>query len=116
MTGNESKMSDLNQRSLKALKALKVAPDPGGRHGLQLAEWALENLELKGPWAHHQQEMLGQVQQMYLWNRADPDQYLLDEESQLPPVSKPEALASVLLENLYENLRRVLPALRDDPT
>lgn len=111
MTGQESNTSELNRKSLKALKALGLQPEPGYPYSIQLAEWALESLELKGPWAQFQRDLLEQVRVMYGWK--NPEKYLLDPEDQTAPSSSsPQALVSELLENLYENLQKVRPELR----
>ena len=110
MTGKDFNKSELSQRSLKALQDLGLQPDPNAPYSLQLAQWLLEELELGGPWARHQQSLLDQVIVMQGWK--DPEKYLLDEEGSAPEETSPESLAAVLVENLYENLREALPALR----
>ena len=113
MTGHESNKSPLNQQCLQALKALDLKPESQHPYSLQLSEWALENLELKGPWRENQADLLEQVRQMYGWKK--PEQFLLNPETrESPSQSSPQALASELVENLYGNLQKRRPELRSD--
>jgi hypothetical protein len=111
MTGKESNTSPLNQKCLKALKALGLKVDTSYPYSLQLAEWALENNLVAGLAGRFTAELLEQVRVMYGWE--NPSKYLLDPETKDPPESdSPESLGSELVENLYENLRKHMPALR----
>jgi len=110
MTAPDPNKSELSQRCLKALQDLQVPVDSQDSYSLQLAEWALETLQLAGPWREHQYSLLEQVQGMYGWE--NPDQFFLDEEDSPPEQTSPESLALALVENLYNRLRKILPALR----
>ncbi len=111
MTGQESNTSPLNQQCLKALKALGLKVDTYYPYSLQLAEWALENNLVCGLAAKFTAELLEQVRVMYGWK--NPGKYLLHPETKdLPESESPESLASELVENLYENLRKQRPELR----
>jgi len=114
MSVKQFNQNPLNQLCRKALVALGQVPSPNILHSLQLAIWALENFQMKGPWARNQQDLLDHAQalgdnlgraQVLLFQDPDqlPEEGAQDEAERLKDLS-PEDLAAQLLENLAENL------------
>jgi hypothetical protein len=120
--------SPLGQLAKKALEKLEAEADPHYLYPLQLAQWILENQPDQVPgWAgQHSQQLLSNVQVMLGWPTKDSLELLANPEEgeSAGDAAKrlatslrgksPQALAAILVENLWENLRHQLPSL-DSP-
>lgn len=113
-------VQQLNQDPLEnlcesLLKKANHQPDPDYLYSLQLAQYLLENYDLRGPWAKRQLDLLEQVKMMFGFENQEKIQKWLHGDhtlqSLLPNQKNLQQLGTFLVENLYQSLPCNIPRL-----
>lgn len=103
----EYNQSSLNRRCRELLEKEHLSPDPDCLYSLQILDWALENLELAGPWAQDRDGLEDYMVQLHLADTEEAHRILQKQAQEMDLADYPDllALAARLLEDQYIRLK-----------